>query len=134
MNCLIRTDGGARGNPGPAGIGVVIENADTGEVIETHSRFLGRTTNNQAEYRAVIVGLERCLALGADSVEVVADSELLVKQANGEYRVKHPDLARRFAEMKRLESAFTLVKYRHVRRAYNKSADKLANQAMDRGH
>ena len=133
MHCLIRTDGGARGNPGPAGIGVVIENADTGEIVEKHSRFLGKTTNNQAEYRAAILGLERCLHLHANEVDVLADSELLVKQANGTYRVKHPDLALRFAELKRLEARFKIVRYRHVRREQNKLADKLANEAMDRG-
>lgn len=133
MHCLIRTDGGARGNPGPAGIGVVIENAETGEILEKHSRFLGKTTNNQAEYRAAILGLERCLLLHADTVDVLADSELLVKQAKGIYRVKNPDLALRFAELKRLESQCKLVRYRHVRREQNTLADALANEAMDRG-
>lgn len=134
MNCLIRTDGGARGNPGPAGIGVVVEDADSGKILETHAKFLGRATNNQAEYRAVILGLQRCLELGADEVEVLADSELLVKQATGEYRVKNPELAIRFAHMKNLESHFKKVRYKHVRREQNKAADKLANEAMDRGN
>jgi ribonuclease HI len=133
MHCLIRTDGGARGNPGPAGIGVVVENADTGEVLETHAQFLGRTTNNQAEYRAVILGLQRCLALEAEEVDVLADSELLVKQATGEYRVKNPDLAIRYAHLKNLETHFNKVRYKHVRREQNKAADALANEAMDRG-
>ncbi len=133
MHCIIRTDGGARGNPGPAGIGVVIENAETGEVVETHSRFLGKTTNNQAEYKAVILGLERCVALGATQVEVVADSELLIKQANGEYRVKNPDLQTRYRELKGLQAKFDRVVFRHVRREQNKAADALANEAMDRG-
>ncbi len=133
MNLIIRTDGGSRGNPGPAGIGVVIENADTNEVIETHAKFLGKTTNNQAEYKAVILGLERAVALGAKQVEVVADSELLIKQARGEYRVKNPDLQIRFAELKAFERQLPRVAYRHVRREYNKAADALANEAMDRG-
>lgn len=133
MNLRIKTDGGSRGNPGPAGIGVVIENADTGEVVENHAKFLGKATNNQAEYKAVILGLERAVILGAKEVEVVADSELLIKQARGEYRVKNPDLAIRFAEMKAFERLLPRVTYRHVRREYNKAADALANQAMDEG-
>ncbi len=133
MHLLIRTDGGARGNPGPAGIGVVIEHAKTGEVLEQHAKFLGHTTNNQAEYRAVILGLERCLALGATEVDVLADSELLIKQANGDYRVKNPELGKRYLTMKRLELEIGRVRYRHVRREQNKAADALANQAMDRG-
>ncbi len=131
MFLRLQTDGGARGNPGPAGIGVVIKNAQ-GEIVEQQAKFLGITTNNQAEYRAVILGLERCLALGGTEVEVVADSELLIKQAMGEYRVKHPDLQIRFREMKRLEAQFQGVRYRHVRRAFNTEADALANEAMDR--
>ena len=133
MHCLIRTDGGARGNPGPAGIGVVVENAETGEVLEQHAQYLGHTTNNQAEYRAVILGLRRCLALGAKKVDVLADSELLIKQANGEYKVKNRELASRYLEMKNLETQIGRVHYRHVRRAQNKAADALANQAMDQG-
>lgn len=133
MNLIIRTDGGSRGNPGPAGIGVVLENAANNEVVETHAEFLGSTTNNQAEYKAVILGLQRAVILGAKEVEVVADSELLIKQARGEYRVKNPDLALRFAELKALERQLPRVSYRHVRREYNKAADALANQAMDEG-
>lgn len=133
MKLTIRTDGGSRGNPGPAGIGVVIENAETQEVIETHAKFLGKTTNNQAEYKAVILGLERAVILGAKEVEVVADSELLIKQARGEYRVKNPDLQIRFGELKAFERQLPRVSYRHVRREFNKAADALANEAMDRG-
>ena len=133
MHCLIRTDGGARGNPGPAGIGVVIEDADTGEVIEEHAKYLGRATNNQAEYKAVLLGLERCAELGAKEVDVLADSELLVKQANGEYRVKNVELARLFLQLRNLEQSFKHVRYRHVRREQNKAADALANKAMDQG-
>lgn len=132
MFLRIHTDGGSRGNPGPAGLGVVIKDA-AGAIVEEHARYLGKTTNNQAEYMAVIVGLERCLALGATEVEVVADSELLIKQAQGEYRVKNPDLQTRFREMKGYEAKIGTVKYRHVRREYNKEADALANKAMDEG-
>lgn len=131
MNLIARTDGGSRGNPGPSGIGVVIEDAKTGEVLEEHAKFLGHTTNNQAEYQAVVLALTRAVALGAKHMEIVADSELLIKQANGEYKVKNPDLQLRFREMKGLEAQLDRVTYRHVRREFNKAADKLANQAMD---
>ncbi len=133
MHLIARTDGGSRGNPGPSGIGVVIEDVKTGQVLEEHAKFLGRTTNNQAEYQAVILALQRAVALGAKEVEVVADSELLIKQANGEYRVKNADLQLRFRELKGLEAQLGRVTYRHVRRELNKAADKLANQAMDEG-
>lgn len=133
MQCILRTDGGARGNPGPAGIGAVVERADTGEVVETISRYLGHATNNQAEYQAVIAGLEACLARGAKQVEVLADSELLVRQANGEYKVKNAGLGQLFLKMKRLEAQIGRVRYRHVRREQNTAADALANQAMDDG-
>lgn len=130
MHFVIRTDGGARGNPGPAGIGVVVEDG-TGKMVEEHSKFLGVKTNNQAEYEAVLLGLRRVLELGGTSAEVVADSELLIKQANGEYKVKHVNMKPLFAALKDLERAIGSVSYRHVRRAENVRADELANQAMD---
>ncbi len=133
MKLRIQTDGGARGNPGPAGIGVVISDATTGEMLEEHADYLGRTTNNQAEYRAVLKGLERALVLGATEVEVVTDSELLVKQANGEYKVKNPDIAQRFLEMKNLCTKIGHCRFRHVRREFNVRADYLSNVAMDKG-
>lgn len=133
MHLTIQTDGGARGNPGPAGIGVVILD-ETDKVLEEHAKYLGVTTNNQAEYQAVLLGLRRALELGATSVEVVADSELLVRQANGEYKVKNPEIAKRFLELKNLETQLHgRVRYRHVRREFNKHADKLSNKAMDQG-
>lgn len=132
MKLILRTDGGARGNPGPAGIGCVIE-SETGEMLETISKFLGEKTNNQAEYQAVIEGLKKCRDMGASSVYVYADSELLVKQANGEYKVKNEGLKPLFAEVKMLEASIGAVRYEHVRREKNQAADKLANDAMDRG-
>jgi ribonuclease HI len=132
MKLVIHTDGGARGNPGPAGAGVSIVDAATHQEIEAHAEYLGITTNNQAEYRAVILGLERALALGATAVEVVTDSELLVKQANGEYKVKNPDIGKRFLEMKNLCTRLGRVTFRHVKREYNKRADALSNIAMDK--
>lgn len=127
----LRTDGGSRGNPGPSGIGAVIEDVMTGDILEEHAKYLGVTTNNQAEYQAVILGLQRCKALGATSVEVLADSELLIKQANREYRVKNPDLQLRFQEMCALVREIGKVTFKHVYREANKRADALANQAMD---
>jgi ribonuclease HI len=133
MKIILQTDGGARGNPGPAGIGVVVSDG-SGKVLEEHAKYLGVTTNNQAEYQAVILGLKRAVELGASSVEVVADSELLVKQANGDYKVKNSDIAKRFLELKNLETQLGgRVSYRHVRRELNKHADRLSNQAMDEG-
>lgn len=131
MHLIIQTDGGARGNPGPAGIGVVLSDVK-GNVLEEHAKYLGITTNNQAEYQAAILGLKRALALGATSVEVVADSELLIRQANGDYKVRNADLALRFLELKNLETQLGgRVTYRHVRREQNKHADRLSNDAMD---
>ena len=111
----------------------MVENAATGEVIERHAKFIGHTTNNQAEYQAVILGLKRCFELGATEVDVYADSELLIKQAKGQYRVKNPDLAQRFLEMKNFQTKIGHVRYHHVRREKNKEADALANRAMDQG-
>ncbi len=127
----VRTDGGSRGNPGPSGIGVVIEDRETGQILEEHHRYLGVTTNNQAEYQAVILALQRCVALGATSVEVLADSELLIRQANGEYRVKNPELQVRFREMRELVIKIGRVVFKHVYREANTRADALANLAMD---
>lgn len=133
MKLIIYTDGGARGNPGPAGIGVFITD-EAGKMLEEHAVFLGHATNNQAEYKAVVLALERALALGAEAVEIRADSELLIKQANGEYKVKHPNIAPLYLQMKNFETALgNRVRYRHVRRERNKDADRLANEAMDKG-
>ncbi|MSR85732.1 ribonuclease HI family protein [Candidatus Uhrbacteria bacterium] len=133
MHFILCTDGGARGNPGPAGIGVVIKDAQTGRNVETHAKYLGETTNNQAEYQAVIFGLKRCFEMGAKRVDVLADSELLIKQAKGAYKVRNPELGKRFLEMKNLEIQIGHVTYHHVRREKNKEADALANKAMDEG-
>lgn len=130
---VIHTDGGARGNPGPAGIGVVIRDADTLETLEEHGEYVGETTNNQAEYRAVILGLTRAIALGADQVEIVTDSELLVKQAQGLYRVKNPGIVDRFQEMQHLCRQLKACRFRHVPREHNKRADYLSNVGMDLG-
>jgi ribonuclease HI len=134
LNLRIFTDGGARGNPGPAGCGAVIKDADTGETLKELHQYLGETTNNQAEYQAVIMGLKEALTMDPESIMIVADSELLVKQLTGVYRVKNPGLAERFMEVRNLEVRIGKpVRYRHVPRAQNKEADALANKAMDEG-
>jgi ribonuclease HI len=127
----IYADGGSRGNPGPAGCGAVIMRGD--QVIDSVSEYLGKTTNNVAEYSGLLRGLEKAKALGFDQVEVRMDSELVVKQMNGEYRVKHPGLIPLFQKAKQLVSAFREFKIVHVRREENKRADALANRAMDAG-
>lgn len=130
---IIYTDGGARGNPGPAGLGVFIEDAESGKVLKRHSRYLGRTTNNQAEWRAVVDALEHAKELGAEEVELRADSELVIKQLNREYKVKNKDLQPHFVRAWNLSLDFKKVTYRHVPRERNKEADLLVNQAIDRG-
>lgn len=128
---IIYSDGGARGNPGPAGIGVVIIDDDSGETVETHSEFVGEKTNNQAEYLALILGLQRAGDLGAAEVTCVLDSELAVKQMKGEYRVKNGNIKPLFADAKELVKRIEKVNFLAVRRAENKVADKLVNQALD---
>lgn len=126
---MLRSDGGARGNPGPAGAGFVIE--VDGEVVCSGGRFLGECTNNVAEYEALIWGLENVRRLGFEKVTVFADSELLVKQINGQYRVKNEGLKPLFLKALALLRAFSAFQVRHVRREQNKRADALANEAMD---
>lgn len=125
----LMSDGGSRGNPGPAGIGFVIE-ADS-EVICRGGRFLGECTNNVAEYEALIWGLENVLALGHTAVLVLADSELLIKQINGAYRVKNEGLKPLFVRVLTLRRRFESFEARHIPREKNKQADALANEAMD---
>lgn len=127
---FLATDGAARGNPGPAGIGVCIRDAK-GEVVAEIAEYLGETTNNQAEYRALLAGLERAIALNASEIEVRADSELMVRQINGQYKVKHPDLKPLFEQAKALLTKFSKSTVCHVRREENRDADALANQAID---
>ena len=127
---VLWTDGAARGNPGPAGIGAILK-TPTGEVLYSASEFLGHTTNNVAEYRAVLLGLAGALARGIERIEVRADSELLIKQLKGEYRVKSPGLRPLFDEARRLISRFESVKLTHIRRELNGEADRLANQGID---
>lgn len=130
---IIYTDGGARGNPGPAGLGVFIVDAETGKTLKRHSRFLGHMTNNQAEWRAVVDAFEHALELGAEEVELRSDSELVIKQLRGEYRVKNKDLQPLFLRVWNLTRSLKRVSYHHVPRERNRDADKLVNEAIDRG-
>jgi ribonuclease HI len=132
MKLIIYTDGGARGNPGPAGIGVVVYNAER-QVVAEISEFLGVATNNQAEYRALIAAFKKAQALSATELECYLDSELIVKQLNREYKVKNKDLAPLFLVIHNLSLNFKRITYTHIPREQNCAADKLANQAMDRG-
>ena len=126
----IYTDGGARGNPGPAGIGAIAYNEE-GEVVFEISEYLGETTNNQAEYRALLKAIERAKKIGAKEVDFYLDSELIVKQLNREYKVKNKDLQPLFVQIYNLSLSFKKIKFTHIRRERNKEADRLANQAMD---
>jgi probable phosphoglycerate mutase len=124
------TDGGARGNPGPAAYGYVLE-ADDGTVLAAHGEAIGIATNNVAEYSALIAGLEKALELAVPEVEVVSDSELMVKQMRGEYKVKNEALRELSLRAARLASAVGKVRYTAVRREHNKLADQLVNDALD---
>lgn len=127
----LQFDGGSRGNPGPAGIGVVLRAAD-GTPLVTLGRYIGRATNNAAEYRALITALEQARLLGAKKIIVRGDSELIVKQMRGEYRVKNADLKQLYDEAQALLATFDKSKIEHNYREDNTLADKLANLAMDR--
>ena len=130
MKARLFTDGGARGNPGPAAYGYVLEAAD-GTVLAAKGERIGVATNNVAEYRALIAGLEKALELAVPEVEVVSDSELLVKQMRGEYRVKNAALRALHEEAQALARRVGNVEYRHVKRAHNELADRLVNEALD---
>jgi len=131
MKLIIHTDGGARGNPGPAGLGVYVTDAE-GRVVLEHCRYIGETTNNQAEYRAVIDALEHAQQLGGAELEFYLDSELVVRQLNHQYKVRDADLAPLFMRVWNLSTGFRKVTFTHVRREANKDADRLVNQAIDR--
>ena len=130
MKAKLSTDGGARGNPGPAAYGYVLETED-GTVLDARGETIGVATNNVAEYRALIAGLEKAVELGIDELEVVSDSELLVKQMQGEYRVKNEALRELNDEANSLERELGRVRYKAVRREHNELADKLVNDALD---
>ncbi len=127
----IYTDGAARGNPGPAGAGAHIQD-EHGNTIAQDYRYLGEATNNVAEYQALLLGMERARELGAARIEMRADSQLVVRQLCGEYRVRNPVLQGLHARVLALASEFESVEYTHVPREQNREADRLANRAIDR--
>ena len=136
MHVRLYTDGGARGNPGPSGAGIVIhalnDQDQEAEKIFADGKYLGDATNNIAEYEAVILGLTKALELNASSVDLVMDSELIVKQLNGEYKVKNEGLAQKYLQVHNLLYRFERVTFRHVRREFNKEADAQVNKALDK--
>ncbi len=127
---VVHVDGGARGNPGPAAIGVVVSSPD-GEVLDEVAERIGTATNNVAEYRALLKGLERAAALGAREVEIVNDSELVAKQLNGAYKVKHPSMRPLYEQAISALRGFDRWRIRSVPRAQNAQADALVNAALD---
>ena len=130
MKARLSTDGGARGNPGPAAYGYVLE-AEDGTVLDARGEKIGVATNNVAEYSALIAGLEAALAHGVKELEVVSDSELLVKQMRGEYKVKNAALKTLSTQAAALGRGLDSVSYRSVRREHNELADRLVNDALD---
>jgi ribonuclease HI len=130
VRARLSTDGGARGNPGPAAYGYVLED-EHGEVLAAHGERIGIATNNVAEYSALVAGLEKALELGLDEVEVISDSELMVKQMRGEYRVKNEALQELWSTAGRLAGRIGRVDYTAVRREHNALADSLVNEALD---
>jgi ribonuclease HI len=130
VKATLYTDGGARGNPGPAAAAYVLEAAD-GTVLDARGATIGIATNNVAEYRALVAGLAKALELGVGELDVVSDSELLVKQMKGEYRVKNAALVELSLQAARLAREIGRVRYRAVRRTENELADQLVNEALD---
>jgi ribonuclease HI len=130
LKARLSTDGGARGNPGPAAFGYVLETED-GHVLAAHGEAIGHATNNVAEYRGLVAGMEKAAELGVRELEVVSDSELLVKQMRGDYRVKNEALRVLWEEANDLGREFAKVRYTAVRRAHNELADRLVNEALD---
>ena len=130
MKLVVHVDGGARGNPGPAAVGVVVSTPD-GEVLDEMGQVIGVATNNVAEYRGLVAGLEKAVELAVPEVEVISDSELLVKQMTGEYRIKNEALRELSLQAARLARQIGKVSYRAVRREHNELADRLVNEALD---
>ena len=127
---IIYTDGGARGNPGPAGIGAVLYDQNM-KVAAEISEYIGEATNNQAEYKAIVAAIEKAIIMGAKELEFYLDSELAVKQLNREYKVKNKELALLFARVNNASLCFAKVVFKHIPREKNKEADKLVNKAID---
>lgn len=130
MKLTIYTDGGARGNPGPAAAGIIIKDA-AGNTLAGYGEYLGKQTNNYAEYSALISGLKKAKELGAAEVECVLDSELVTKQMNRQYKVKEPTLQKLFIQAYNLAGVFKKVSFRHILREGNKEADRWVNKTLD---
>ena len=130
MKAVLNVDGGARGNPGPAGIGVLLRSVSGKVLVEDHE-YIGRATNNIAEYRALIFGIEKAAEAGVDEVEIVTDSELVARQICGEYKVKNVDLKPLFRDALTKLDGFKSWSIRSVPREENEEADALVNQALD---
>jgi ribonuclease HI len=126
----VNVDGGARGNPGPAAIGAVVRDEDGG-ILEERGEKIGRATNNVAEYRALLLGIELAAAHGASELELVGDSELIVRQVEGKYKVKDATMKELHAEVKAALAPFASWSIRHVRREHNAEADRLVNEVLD---
>lgn len=131
MKLIINTDGGARGNPGPAAIGVVIKD-ESGKLIDSFGKYLGEQTNNFAEYSGVIFALEKAIELKANEIKFNLDSELVVKQLKGEYKVKNAELAKLYLKIHNLSQNLKKIEYKHVYREANQEADALVNQILDK--
>ena len=132
MRVIVEFDGGAKGNPGPAGFGVVVRSADDGTPLVTAGRFIGHATNNVAEWRGLIFGLEQAKRLAATDVVVRGDSQLVIRQMTGQYKVKQPHLKPLHEAASRLAASFPQRAYVHNTRDHNELADKLANLAISR--
>ena len=130
LKAKLSTDGGARGNPGPAAFGYVLE-AEDGTVLDARGEAIGVATNNEAEYRGLVAGLEKAIELGVDELEVVSDSELVVRQMRGEYKVKKETLRTLNEEASDLARRLEKVSFTSVRREHNELADRLVNEALD---
>ncbi len=130
MKVIVHVDGGARGNPGPAAAAAVIS-APGGETLAEHAELLGHATNNVAEYRALLLGLAKARELGASEIEVIGDSELIAKQVNGVYKVKHAAMKPLYLDAMKALREFDSWSIRTVPRARNKRADELVNEALD---
>ena len=126
----VYTDGGARGNPGPAGIGVVIKDND--KIVKECSEYIGETTNNQAEYQAIVKGLQEAKKLGVKELDCFLDSELVVNQLNRKFKIKDQKIGKWFIKIHNLLLGFKKVNFHHIYREENKAADRLVNEAIDR--
>ncbi|MBP8960937.1 ribonuclease HI family protein [Patescibacteria group bacterium] len=127
----LHTDGGSRGNPGPSAAGIVLYNSKN-EVVRKGGKYLGNGTNNEAEYQALLIGLKTAIQEGVKNLECVLDSELIVKQMKGLYKIKSPNLQKFSMEIKKLEKNFDSIDYKHVGREKNSEADAMVNLALDK--